>query len=125
MPNLDLLTAGAMPPTPLAILDSNRMAKLIKGLETVYDMVIIDAPPLIVEAEALTLGRLAQGTLLVARPGLLPTAAAKATKELLSQSGQTVLGMVINSALLEPEAYRHSYYDRDYRHEPASLPALV
>jgi polysaccharide biosynthesis transport protein len=125
MPNLDLLTAGAMPPTPLAILDSNRMAKLIKGLETVYDMVIIDAPPLIVEAEALTLGRLAQGTLLVARPGLLPTAAAKATKEMLTQAGQTVLGMVINSALLEPEAYRHSYYDRDYRHAPASLPAMV
>ncbi len=125
MPNLDLLTAGAMPPTPLAILDSHRMAKLIKGLETVYDMVIIDAPPLIVEAEALTLGRLAQGTLLVARPGLLPSNAAKATKELLSQAGQTVLGMVINSAVLEPEAYRHSYYDRDYRSEPAGLPALV
>ncbi len=125
MPNLDLLTAGAMPPTPLAILDSNRMAKLIKGLETVYDLVIIDAPPLMVEAEALTLGRLAQGILLVARPGLLPSNAAKATKELLSQAGQTVLGMVINSAVLEPEAYRHSYYDRDYRATPASLPAMV
>jgi polysaccharide biosynthesis transport protein len=125
MPNLDLLTAGAMPPTPLAILDSNRMAKLIKGLETVYDMVIIDAPPLIVEAEALTLGRLAQGTLLVARPGLLPSHAAKAAKELLTHAGQTVLGMVINSAVLEPEAYRHSYYDRDYRATPAGLPAMV
>jgi polysaccharide biosynthesis transport protein len=114
MPNLDLITAGMMPPNPLVILDSRRMAKLINGLETVYDMVIIDAPPLIVEAEALTLGRLAQGMILVARPGLLPSSAAQAAKALLHQSGQVVLGMVINSAVLEPEAYRHHDYNRDY-----------
>lgn len=114
MPNLHILTAGVMPPNPLTILDSHRMQKLIKGLETVYDMVIIDSPPLIVEAEALTLGRLAQGTLLVARPGLLPIAAAKAAKELLQHAGQAVFGMVINSAILEPETYRHNHYNRDY-----------
>ncbi|MFM2429057.1 MAG: hypothetical protein RLZZ511_270 [Cyanobacteriota bacterium] len=114
MPNLDLLSAGVMPPNPLAILDSHRMAKLIRGLETVYDLVIIDAPPLMVEAEALTLGRLAQGILLVARPGLLPTQSAKAAKELLDRSGQTVFGLVINSAVLEPETYHHTDYNRDY-----------
>ncbi|MBE9031936.1 polysaccharide biosynthesis tyrosine autokinase [filamentous cyanobacterium LEGE 11480] len=114
MQNLDVLPAGVMPPNPLAILDSHRMAKLVKGLETVYDMVIIDSPPLVVEAEALTLGRLAQGTMLVARPGVLPAAAAKAAKELLTHSGQSVFGMVINSAVLEPEPYRHTDYNRDY-----------
>jgi polysaccharide biosynthesis transport protein len=125
MPNLHILTAGGMPPSPLTILDSHRMNKLIKGLETVYDMVIIDSPPLIVEAEALTLGRLAQGTLLVARPGILPTAAAKAAKELLQHSGQSVFGMVINSALLEPEAYRHADYNRDYYSREAGVTAIA
>jgi polysaccharide biosynthesis transport protein len=125
MPNLHILTAGGMPPSPLTILDSHRMHKLIKGLETVYDMVIIDSPPLIVEAEALTLGRLAQGTLLVARPGILPAAAAKAAKELLQHSGQSVFGMVINSAVLEPEAYRHADYNRDYYSREATVTAIA
>ncbi|NJN49105.1 MAG: polysaccharide biosynthesis tyrosine autokinase [Alkalinema sp. RL_2_19] len=124
MRNLDLLPAGAMPPNPLAILDSHRMEKLIKGLETVYDLVIIDSPPLVVEAEALTLGRLAQGTMLVARPGLLPADAAKAAKELLDHSGQSVFGMVINSAVLEPDSYHHTYYNRDYDNQGA-VPAMA
>jgi polysaccharide biosynthesis transport protein len=125
MPNLDLLPAGIMPPNPLAILDSHRMHKLIKGLETLYDMVIIDAPPLMVEAEALTLGRLAQGMLLVVRPGVLTTAAAQAAKELLQQAGQPILGMVINSAVAEPDVYRHTDYHRNYRHPDRALPALT
>jgi polysaccharide biosynthesis transport protein len=125
MPNLDLLPAGVMPPNPLAILDSHRMAKLIKGLEMHYDMVIIDAPPLMVEAEALTLGRLTQGMLLVVRPGVLPIAAAQAAKELLEQSGQAILGMVINSTVVEPDAYHHQDYHRDYRHPDPALPAMV
>jgi polysaccharide biosynthesis transport protein len=113
MDHLDVLTAGTMPPNPLAILDSNRMAMLIESLEQTYDFVIIDAPPLMVEAEALTLGRLAHGVLLVARPGLVPTDGAKMAKELLTQSGQRVLGLVVNSAVLEPDAYRNAYYDRE------------
>jgi polysaccharide biosynthesis transport protein len=125
MPNLDLLPAGVMPPNPLAILDSHRMAKLIKGLEMHYDLVIIDAPPLMVEAEALTLGRLAQGMLLVVRPGVLPIAAAQAAKELLDQSGQAILGMVINSTVAEPDVYHHRDYHRDYRYPDPALPALV
>jgi polysaccharide biosynthesis transport protein len=126
MENLDLLPAGAMPPNPLAILDSGRMAKLIKGLEEAYDFVIIDAPPLVVEAEALTLGRLAHGVLLVARPGLVPADGAKMAKELLYQSGQRVLGMVVNSAILEPDTYRNAYYDRDsYPSATRSIPAGV
>jgi polysaccharide biosynthesis transport protein len=119
MENLDVLPAGAMPPNPLAILDSARMAKLIKGLEEAYDFVIIDAPPLVVEAEALTLGRLANGVLLVARPGLLPSDGAKTAKELLNQSGQNVLGLVVNSAVLEPDTYRNAYYSREYHNTPS------
>jgi len=42
-----------IPPNPLAILDSRRMASLVKSFSNQYDFVIIDTPPL-VEAEALT-----------------------------------------------------------------------
>lgn len=115
--NLDVLTAGVIPPNPLALLDSKRMASLIEACKREYDFVIIDAPPLIVEAEALTLGRVADGTLLVVRPGVVDFASATMAKELLQQSSQNILGMVINSALLENEKQR-SYYDSNYGQTP-------
>ncbi|GAP96999.1 GumC family protein [Leptolyngbya sp. NIES-2104] len=112
MDNLDVLTCGVIPPNPLALLDSKRMASLIESFEQQYDFVIVDAPPLIVAAEALTLGKIADGVLLVARPGVVDHASAVTAKELLEQSSQNVLGMVINGAISENEVQK-SYYDHD------------
>ncbi|MCY6493235.1 GumC family protein [Leptolyngbya sp. GGD] len=118
MQNLDVLTCGVIPPNPLALLDSKRMASLIETFEQQYDFVIVDAPPLIVAAEALTLGRIVDGLILVARPGVVDHANATTAKELLNQSSQNVLGMVINGAVLENDAH-DSYYDHDdYIHTP-------
>jgi capsular exopolysaccharide synthesis family protein len=125
MENLDVLTTGSMPPNPLALLDSQRMEQLLKGLEQAYDFVIIDTPPLVVEAEALTVGRLAQGTLLVARPGCLPTDSAKKAKELLRYSGVKVIGLLVNSATLEPEKHRNDYYSRGYASDRRSVPLPI
>lgn len=112
MENLDVLTCGVIPPNPLALLDSKRMAALIESFEQQYDFVIVDAPPLIVAAEALTLGKIVDGLLLVARPGVVDHASAVTAKELLAQSSQNVLGMVINGAVSENEVQK-SYYDHD------------
>jgi polysaccharide biosynthesis transport protein len=111
MVNLDVLTTGVIPPNPLTFLDSNRMQALISMARTKYDFVILDAPPLIVEAEALTLGKVTDGLLLVVRPGVLDYPSAKIAKELLQQSAQKMLGMVINCAVNESEFNRFNYYD--------------
>jgi capsular exopolysaccharide synthesis family protein len=121
--NLDVLTCGVIPPNPLALLDSKRMASLIETFEQQYDFVIVDAPPLIVAAEALTLGKIVDGLLLVARPGVVDHANATTAKELLEQSSQNVLGMVINGAVLENEVYE-SYYDHDEYIETSQARAL-
>jgi capsular exopolysaccharide synthesis family protein len=118
--NLDVLTCGVIPPNPLALLDSRRMASLIKSYEQQYDFVIIDAPPLVVEAEALTLGKISDGILLVARPGLVDVASATTAKELLEQSSQNVLGVVMNGALLESEMQRPYYEQEGYPRMPVA-----
>jgi DNA-binding protein H-NS len=46
MPRLDVLTAGVIPPNPVALLDSKRMASLIETFLKSYDCVLIDTPPL-------------------------------------------------------------------------------
>jgi succinoglycan biosynthesis transport protein ExoP len=93
---MDLLTAGTIPPNPAALLDSQRLATLIKEATGEYDFVIIDAPPLTAVADAQILGKLVDGLLLVVRPGVADSAAVSATKTLLEQSEQRVLGMVVN-----------------------------
>ncbi|MGF1934797.1 MAG: GumC family protein [Nostoc sp. ChiQUE02] len=94
--NLDILTAGTIPPNPAALLDSQRMALLIQEAAKDYDCVIIDTPALSLFGDALMLGKMADGILLVVRPGVLDCAVAKSTKMMLEQARSRVLGMVMN-----------------------------
>ncbi|MBD2363128.1 polysaccharide biosynthesis tyrosine autokinase [Anabaena minutissima FACHB-250] len=110
--NLDLLTAGTIPPNPVVLLDSQRMASLIAQAKEDYDYIIIDTPPMSMLADAMIVSNLADGMLLVARPGVVNSAAAKATKDLLEHSRVGVLGMVVNG--VESDHYRHNYYDYYY-----------
>ncbi|PSB42922.1 polysaccharide biosynthesis tyrosine autokinase [Chroococcidiopsis sp. CCNUC1] len=105
MPNLHVLTAGVVPPNPMALIDSQRMAALVSSLSDRYDFVIIDAPPLVVAADALTLGKITDGILLVARLGVVDYTNAAAAREALKCSCQTVLGVVANSVPSENRPY--------------------
>ncbi|MGB7442986.1 MAG: polysaccharide biosynthesis tyrosine autokinase [Coleofasciculaceae cyanobacterium] len=110
---LDVLPSGAIPPNPLALLDSKRMTSLVESFAETYDFVIIDSPPIVATADALTLGKMSDGMLLVVRPGVVDAASASSAKELLEQSGQNVLGLVINGMLTEKESDRFFYYMRE------------
>jgi capsular exopolysaccharide synthesis family protein len=114
MPNLDILTSGATPPNPLALLDSKRMAALIEHFSASYDFVIFDAPPIALGADALTLGKITDGILLVARPGVVNSSSAAAAKDSLLRSGQNVLGLVVNGVMIENEPDSYFYYDKEY-----------
>ena len=113
MTNLDVLTAGVMPPNPMALLDSQRMASLVNYFTQVYDFVIIDAPPLVVAADALTLGKMTDGILLVARLDLLDFSSAASAKEALDRSYQKVLGLVVNGVNMPNQHYYKLHTRRD------------
>lgn len=116
MPNLYVLTSGLLPPNPLALLNSRRMASLIDDFSQTYDFVIIDTPPLSAAADARILSAMTDGMLIVVQPKLVDSASAIAAKELLEQSGQHVLGMVINAVIPEnePDSY---FYAKKYHIE--------
>ncbi|MBE8986666.1 GumC family protein [Nostoc sp. LEGE 12450] len=114
--NLDLLTAGTIPPNPAALLDSQRMALLIQEAAKDYDCVIIDTPALSLFGDALMLGKMADGILLVVRPGVLDCAVAKSTKMMLEQARSRVLGMVMNGVTADSGFSYYSqkgYYDKN------------
>lgn len=66
-PNVDLITSGPTPPNPSELLGSTRMKELLEELESRYDFVFIDMPPLCVVADALVVAPNAAGVVLVAR----------------------------------------------------------
>lgn len=113
MPNLDVLTSGVMPPNPMALLDSKRMAVLISYFSEHYDFAIFDTPPVIQAADALSLGQMTDGILFVARPGVVDSTSAIAAKESLERSGNNILGLVVNGVILENESDSYFYYAKE------------
>ena len=114
MPRLDVLTAGVIPPNPVALLDSKRMALLIESFSKNYDFVIVDTPPLAGIADAPILGKMVDGILLVVRPRVVDSANAKAAKEFLARSGQNVLGLVANGVIIKNEPDSYFYYTKEH-----------
>lgn len=125
MPNLTLLTAGVTPPNPVALLDSKRMAALLADFVDSYEIIIFDAPPLLGRADANVLGKLADGLLMVVRPGVADAAKAKSAKEFLEQSGQRVLGMVINGIDIKAEPDSYFYYNETLESANLSHPRVA
>ncbi|BAY83959.1 hypothetical protein NIES267_34530 [Calothrix parasitica NIES-267] len=122
---LDVLTSGKIPPNPLALLESQSMANLVKDASQEYDLVIIDAPPLTVVADALNIGKLADGMLLVVRPGVANTGSVNAAKSLLEQSGHRVLGMVVNGVTADNSYGGYYSYKGYYGINPGEMNGKV
>ncbi len=111
--NLDVLPTGVLPPNPMALLDSGQMTYLITVFMRQYDFVIFDTPALKGTMDAAVLGKRTDGILLVVRPGVVDLKSANGAKEFLIQSGQYVLGMVLNGVDMKREPDSYFYYSRE------------
>ena len=114
MENLDILTAGARPPNPLGALESPDMAALLLEVADLYDLVIIDTPPLLVASDAITVGQLTDGTILVSRPGVIDASSVLAAKAKLQMSHVQILGSIVNGAIAANETEDYFASARDY-----------
>uniref|UniRef100_UPI0011787FEA CpsD/CapB family tyrosine-protein kinase n=1 Tax=Calothrix rhizosoleniae TaxID=888997 RepID=UPI0011787FEA len=123
--HLDVLTAGVVPPSPASLLDSKRMATLVNDFAIDYDFVIIDTPALTVAADAAILGQMADGLLLVVRPGVANSVDATLSREILQQSGQNVLGQVVNGVITQNESRNYYYTEEESIQETSAQKELA
>lgn len=107
--NLTVITAGVVPPNPMALLDSERMARLIELFREQFDYIIFDTPSLAGAADAAVLSNLTDGVLMVMRPRHVTYDRAIAAKSLLERSGASVLGMVANGVDSKNDFGEYSY----------------
>ncbi|HEV2522555.1 MAG TPA: polysaccharide biosynthesis tyrosine autokinase [Candidatus Acidoferrales bacterium] len=114
---LSLMSGGSCGVTPSNLFYSPRMSMLLRRLRTEFDMIMIDAPPMIHLADARVLGRLADGVILVIRAGQTTAESAQFARQRFAEDGTRVLGFVLNkwdprntpSYDYENYRYYHSY----------------
>lgn len=108
MAKLDVLTAGAVQSNPLSFLDSPEMSSIVLKARQEYDLILIDAPPLPVTADVLTLSKLVDGILFVSRTGIVEQESADLALETLASINKQVVGMIING-VKKKEFENYSY----------------
>lgn len=111
--SLSILPAGTHPPNPVALLESAKMAILLDEARALYDLVIIDAPPLTAATDATLLAALTDGLIFIVRPGIANKRLLAKLRDTLKNSRIKVLGQIVNGAIAENEGYAfYAYYNR-------------
>jgi capsular exopolysaccharide synthesis family protein len=106
-PNLRVITAGPLPPNPVEVLASRRMAHLLEALKEQVDVVVIDSPPLQALSDAAILSTLVDGTIMVVSAGRTRRNAVRDAAKTLAARGGRTLGVVLNRLSRGEE---HDYY---------------
>lgn len=113
---LDVVTAGIIPPNPAELLESARFADILKEFSEIYDVVIIDTPPLTPVSDAATIAPLTDGLILAVNISSTPRDIFKSVIANISKPGITRLGVVVNNIDFKQEKKFKSYYGYSYYH---------
>ena len=112
-----LLPAGLLPANPSELLGSAIARTAIETFAKDYDIVLLDTPPVHVAADALILGSMTDGVLLVLRAGYSEREEAMEALQRLSNVGAHVVGAVLNDPDHKVPDYGSYYYYYDYHDE--------
>ncbi len=114
IPSLDLLTSGPKSPKPTVLLESDGMRQLISQLAEIYDMVILDAPPVGMVIDTAVIASMVQGIVMVLEAASTSRHALKRALKQLYKAEAQVHGIVMNKVRLNKKAYLN-YYGYYYR----------
>lgn len=113
---LDVVTAGIIPPNPAELLESARFSDILKDFSEIYDVVIIDTPPLSPVSDAATIAPLTDGLILAVNISETPRDVFKSVIANISKPGIIRLGVVVNNIDFKQEKKFKSYYGYSYYH---------
>ncbi len=118
IPDLDLLTAGMVPPNPAKLIESARLRETILALTQEYDLVLLDSPPILVVNDAMMLARFVDAYALVVESSGVSRRIIKETRNRTEVLGIPPLGTILNKLEFDGAeyAYYHKYYS-SYGHE--------
>jgi capsular exopolysaccharide synthesis family protein len=114
--NLWLLPCGPIPPNPADLLSSGRFRSVIREACAQFDLVIVDAPPVLGLADAPLLASVCDNVLLVVESGKTRTAAATEAVNRIRAAGANVLGATLTKSTEERSGYGYGYGYGNYKY---------
>jgi succinoglycan biosynthesis transport protein ExoP len=114
------LAAGSPETNPGRTIQGSRTGVVFEQLLHRFDIVIVDAPPVLPVPDALTLGRWADGVLLAARHDTSRLPLLQQAQKLLLNAGIPLLGVVING--VQPMFSGRGGYTYTYSSRRGSMP---
>lgn len=96
VPNLSLIPCGPIPPNPAELLTSPRFKEVLDVIKEQFEFVLIDTPPLLAVTDPCVVAARVDGVLLVVKVSKNGRPHAERAKEILSNLGANVLGVVVN-----------------------------
>lgn len=109
IPNLDVLTSGAIPPNPSELLVSHKMEDFIAKVSKVYDRIIFDSPPVLAATDAVILSAKVDATILVVRSGFAHRQAVLSSVKALNSVNARILTVVLNMVDFYGQGHHYGY----------------
>lgn len=120
-------------PNPADIVSSKRFKRLLATMESSFDFVVIDTPPVGTFVDAAIISSLADAVALVVREKFTKRAEVQLAYEQLKKADANVIGAVMNCCETETSEYYYAYYNKEGKRvkthnaavdvAPASIPA--
>lgn len=113
--NLHMITYGQKPPNPVDLLTSEKMDNFFNELKKHYDVILVDAPPLLPVADSIVLSKKVDGVFLVYKVGKVPRSSLRLSKERLEAVSANILGVILNDIKPETSGFPHAYIYYQYK----------
>lgn len=111
---LHFIARGKVPPNPSELLMHTGFTDFLKQVMALYDLVIIDTPPILAVTDAAVVGHHVGTSLLVVRFGLNQTREIALAKQRFEQSGVAIKGAIFNAVERRSAGY-YSYGYHEYK----------
>lgn len=119
LPNLWVATAGDIPPNPAELLGSKNMAMTLTALSEVFDVIIVDLPPVTAVTDAAIVSKLVHGMVVVVRQNYCVRGAVDEVVRQLRFADAKILGFVMTGADTQSKNYKRYGTYGDYK-QPAA-----
>lgn len=114
-PNLFVLTAGALPPNPPALIARKQMGELLDRLRRHFDWILVDSPPLASVTDALLIARYCDLVIYVVQYNKIDKRAIKRNIQALRKATSNLIGVVMNSLDTKTRGHYYYYYNQDHK----------
>jgi tyrosine-protein kinase Etk/Wzc len=109
---MSFIPRGDVPPNPSDLLMHQNFGELLDQVAPLYDVVVIDTPPVLAVTDAAVIGHQTGTCLMVVRFGLNQQREIALAKQRLEQNGVQVKGAIFNGVQKRSGGhYAYSYYE--------------